>query len=141
MTGSPPGRTLRGVMSPRTMSPAGVIAVDHHEAFRRAARTSVSSAAGFEWLGEAASAEEAIEIAVALRPDLALVEMHMPGIDGLETARRLTRAIPGVVVVLVSADATPDEGEVVSSGAAAFLTKEEVTPSALRALWEQHGPD
>jgi two-component system invasion response regulator UvrY len=125
-------------MSPQ--SPVGVIAVDHHEAFRRTARTSVSGA-GFEWLAEAASAEEAIEIAVALRPDLALVEMHMPGIDGFETARRLTRAVPGLVVVLVSAEATPDEAEVVSSGAAAFVTKDELTPSALRALWEQHGPD
>jgi two-component system, NarL family, invasion response regulator UvrY len=132
-----PSERRRGVRY--VMSPVGVIAVDHHEAFRRAARTSVS-AAGFEWLAEAASAEEAIEIAVALRPDLALVETHMPGIDGLETARRLTRAVPGVVVVLVSAEAAPDEGEVVSSGAAAFLTKDEVTPSALRALWEQHGP-
>jgi two-component system, NarL family, invasion response regulator UvrY len=135
MTGSPPGRTLRGVMSP-----VGVIAVDHHEAFRRAARTSVSGVAGFEFLAEAASAEEAIEIAVTLRPALALVEVHMPGIDGLETARRLTRAVPDLVVVLVSADAAPDEGEVVSSGAAAFLTKDELTPSALRALWAQYGP-
>jgi DNA-binding NarL/FixJ family response regulator len=123
------------------MSPVGVIAVDHQEAFRRAARTSVSNSAGFEWLAEAASAEEALEIAVAMRPDLALVELDMPGIDGFETARRLTRALPGVVVVLVSADASPDAEEVADSGAAAFLAKDRFTPSALRALWERHGPD
>jgi two-component system, NarL family, invasion response regulator UvrY len=123
------------------MSPVGVIAVDHQEAFRRAARAAVSGSAGFEWLAEAASAEEAIEIAVAVRPDLALVEVGMPGIDGLETARRLTHAVPGVMVVLVSTEAAPDTGEVAGSGAAAFLAKDEFTPGALQALWEQHGPD
>lgn len=120
--------------------PVGVIAVDHYEPFRRAARASVSGSAGFEWLAEAASAEEALEIGVAVRPDLALVELDMPGIDGLETARRLTRALPGVVVVLVSADASPpDDGDISGSGAAAFVAKDELTPSALRALWERHG--
>jgi DNA-binding NarL/FixJ family response regulator len=123
------------------MSPVGVIAVDHHDAFRRAARALVSGSAGFEWIGEAASAEEALEIAVAAPPDLALVELDMPGIDGLETARRLTRARPGIVVVLVSADAFPDDGDIAGSGAAAFVAKDQFTPSALRALWEQHRPD
>jgi two-component system, NarL family, invasion response regulator UvrY len=118
----------------------GVIAVDHDEAFRRAARASVSDSAEFEWLGEAASAEEALEIAVAVRPDLALVELNMPGIDGLETAQRLTRAVPGVVVVLVSADAPrPDDEDISGSGAAALVAKDEFTPSALRTLWERHG--
>lgn len=132
----PPGWTLRGVMSR-----VGVIAVDHHEAFRRSARAAVSVSAGFEWLAEAASAEEALEIAVAVRPDLAIVELDMPAIDGLETARRLTRAVPGVVVVLVSADGpAPEVGEMSGSGASAFLPKDELTPSVLRTLWEQHGP-
>jgi two-component system, NarL family, invasion response regulator UvrY len=122
------------------MGPVGVIAVDHSEAFRRAARATVSNTAGFQWLAEAASAEEAIEIALAVRPDLALVELDMPGIDGLETARRLTRALPDVIVVLVSADGSPpDDGVVSGSGAAAFLAKDELTPSAMRALWERHG--
>jgi two-component system, NarL family, invasion response regulator UvrY len=122
------------------MGPVGVIAVDHSEAFRRAARATVSDAAGFEWLGEAASAEEAIEIAMAVRPDLALVELHMPEIDGLETARMLTRALPGVVVVLVSGDGSPpDDAALSGSGAAAFIAKDELTPSALHTLWERHG--
>jgi DNA-binding NarL/FixJ family response regulator len=123
------------------MGPVGVIAVDHSEAFRRAARASVSNTAGFQWLAEAASAEEAIEIALAVRPDLALVEVDMPGIDGLETARMLTRALSGVVVVvLVSGDGSPpDDAALSGSGAAAFIAKDELTPSALRALWERHG--
>jgi DNA-binding NarL/FixJ family response regulator len=121
------------------MNPVRVIAVDHDEAFRRAARAAVASAAGFEWLAGAASAEEALEIAVAVRPDLAFVELHMPGIDGLETAQRLTGALPGVVVVLVSTASQPDDGDLSGSGAAAFLTKDALTPRAVRKLWELHG--
>lgn len=121
------------------MNPVRVIAVDHRAESRRAARAAVSGLDGFAWLAEAASAEEALESAVALRPDLMLVEVAMPGIDGLETARRLRRAVPGVVVVLVSADGAPDSDQVADSGAAAFVPKDELTPRRLRELWERHG--
>jgi DNA-binding NarL/FixJ family response regulator len=108
------------------MSPVGVIAVDHREPFRRAARELVSATPGFTWLAEAASAEEALEAAVELRPELVLVEANMPGIDGLETSHLLKEALPATVVVLVSAEGSPD--------------LETLTPAALRALWERHGP-
>lgn len=109
------------------MSPVGVIAVDPREPFRRAAREVVSATPGFAWLAEAASAEEALEAAVQLRPGLVLVEADMPAIDGHETCRRLEQALPETVVVLVSADGAPDLAT--------------LTPSALHALWERHGPD
>ena len=108
------------------MSPVGVIVVDPREPFRRAAREVVSATPGFAWLTEAASAEEALEAAVQLRPGLVLVEADMPGIDGRETSRLLEQALPETVVVLVSADGTPDLAA--------------LTPGALRALWEDHGP-
>jgi DNA-binding NarL/FixJ family response regulator len=109
------------------MSPVGVIAVDPREPFRRVAREVVSATPGFAWLAEAASAEEALEAAVQLRPGLVLVEADMPGIDGRETSRLLERAVPEAVVVLLSADGTPD--------------LEALTPGALRALWEAREPD
>jgi DNA-binding NarL/FixJ family response regulator len=109
------------------MSPVGVIAVDPREPFRHAAREVVSATPGFAWLAEAASAEEAIEAAVQLRPGLVLVEADMPGIDGRETARLLEHALPETVVVLASADGAPD--------------LRTLTPGALRALWDVHGPD
>jgi len=109
------------------MTLVGVIAVDPREPFRRAAREVVSATPGFAWLAEAASAEEALEGAVQLRPGLVLVEADMPGIDGRETCRRLEEALPGTVVVLLSADGAPDLAT--------------LTPSALHALWEGHGPD
>jgi DNA-binding NarL/FixJ family response regulator len=125
---SPPG-TLRAVsLGPAsTASPVGVIAVDPREPFRRAAREVVSATAGFAWLADAASAEEALETAMQLRPELVLVEADMPGIDGREAVRLLERALPETVAVLVSADGVPD--------------LETMTPGGLRSLWDVHGPD
>jgi two-component system, NarL family, nitrate/nitrite response regulator NarL len=108
-------------------SPIGVIAVDPREPSRRAAREAISETAGFAWLADAASAEEALDAAVQLRPDLVLVEADMPGIDGRETVRLLERALPEAVVVLVPADGAPD--------------LKTLTPGALRSLWETRGPD
>jgi DNA-binding NarL/FixJ family response regulator len=125
----PPPGTLRAVrLGPgSTVSPVGVIAVDPREPFRRAAREVVSATAGFAWLAEAASAEEALETARQLRPELVLVEAEMPGIDGREASRLLERALPQTTVVVVSADGNPD--------------LETLTPGRLRALWDDHGPD
>lgn len=109
------------------MTPVGVIAVDPREAFRRAARRVISATPGFAWVAEAASAEEALEAAVQLRPGLVLVEADMPGIDGRETSRLLEEALPETVVVVISADGAPD--------------LETLTPGALHALWERYGPD
>jgi DNA-binding NarL/FixJ family response regulator len=110
----------------RVMDDTGVIAVDPREPFRRAARELVSATPGFAWLADAASAEEALDAAVQLRPGLVLVEADMPGIDGREAARLLEQALPGSVVVLLSADGTPDLAT--------------LTPGGLRALWQRHGP-
>jgi DNA-binding NarL/FixJ family response regulator len=109
------------------MTAVGVIAVDHRELFRRAAREVVSATPGFAWLAGAASAEEALETAMELRPELVLVEAGMPGIDGRETARLLQQALPETTVVLLSADGAPD--------------LETLTPGDLRALWDAQGPD
>jgi DNA-binding NarL/FixJ family response regulator len=104
-----------------------VIAVDPRAPFRRAAREVVSATPGFAWLADAASAEEALEASMQLRPELVLVEADMPGIDGRETAQLLERALPEAVVVIVSAGGAPD--------------LESLTPGGLRSLWEARGPD
>jgi two-component system nitrate/nitrite response regulator NarL len=109
------------------MASVGVIAVDPREPHRRSAREVVSATPGFTFLAEAASAEEALEAAVQLRPELVLVEADMPGIDGRETVSLLEQAVPDAVVVLVSADGAPD--------------LEALTPGALRALWGRRRPD
>jgi DNA-binding NarL/FixJ family response regulator len=116
-----------------------VLIVDDQECFRRAAQSLISATAGFEAVAETASAEEALESAVQLKPDLALVDVRMPGLDGFETSRRIRAVLPDAVVVLVSADPDPDPDQVEASGAAAFVPKEALNRSMLQEIWQQHG--
>jgi two-component system, NarL family, response regulator DesR len=116
-----------------------VLIVDDQECFRRAAQAIVSATDGFEAVAESASAEEALEAAVQLRPELALVDVRMPGLDGFETSRRIRAVLPETVVVLVSADPEPEPDQVEASGAAAFIPKEALNRSMLQDLWQQHG--
>jgi DNA-binding NarL/FixJ family response regulator len=119
------------------VSDVGVLAVHHQEEARRATRTVVNGAAGFDMVGEAASAEEALELAVALRPNLALVGVDMPGIDGFETCRRLVAALPSTTVVLLFQSVEPPEDKVVGSQAVAAVHDRALTPASLRALWDR----
>lgn len=120
------------------MTPVAVLIVHPAEETRRAVRALVSSAPGFDGRGEAASAEEAIELAVALRPGLALVSASMPGIDGLETSRRLVALLPRLVVVLLYGSAEPSRTELAVASAAAAVQVDALTPASLNALWEEH---
>lgn len=130
-----PGGTLATV-------PITVLTVDDHASFRAAARAVVAATPGFSPVGEFASAEEALEAVVELDPVLALVDVHMPGIDGIATSRRLRRARPGTTVVLISASELADApGALAAAGAAAFVPKTQLTPGALRALWDEHAGD
>ena len=119
-------------------SSIGVVTVDDHEAFRRSIRDVIEATPGFELLGEAASGEAALALVAELSPELVLVDVRMPGMDGFETARRLRSAHPAATVILVSSD---DVAESVcgSCGAAAFVSKREVSRAALRRVWDEHG--
>ena len=116
----------------------GVVTVDDHELFRRAAREVIEATDGFELLGEAGSGAEAIALTREVDPDLVLLDVRMPGMDGFETARRLRAARPAAVVVLISSDDVP--GPMCDAcGAAAFLPKKDFCQAALRELWAAHG--
>jgi DNA-binding NarL/FixJ family response regulator len=118
----------------------GVMVVDDQVSFRRAARALIDATPGFEAVGQAASGPEGLRRAAELRPDLVLMGVLMPGMDGFEAARRLTDAHLGCVVVLVSIeDAEHLPPQVASSGAVALVRKEDLKPSLLRHLWAAHG--
>ena len=83
----------------------GVMVVDDQPPFRRAARAVINATEGFEAVGDAESGPEALRHVDQVQPDLVLIDVHMPDMDGFETARRLTESHPECVVVLVSLDA------------------------------------
>lgn len=118
-----------------------VVVVDDQLPFRLAARAVVKRVEGFEVVGEAATGEEAVEKVADLGPDLVLMDINMPGINGIEATRRIVAANDSVVVFLCStyarADLPPDAAD---SGAAAYINKEELSADTLRSLWNERQP-
>lgn len=119
------------------MTGVRVLTVHHEEGIRRAALAVVSATPGFKSVGDATSAEEALELAVALRPALALVGLSMPGIDGLETSARLLAALPDITVVLLYDSNEPNGNAMADVPGATALHRDSLTPESLQALWEE----
>ena len=117
-----------------------VLTVDDQIVFRDAARDVIAATPGFESVGDAASGEEALAEVERLQPELVLLDVRMPGMGGIEAARRITEAHPGTVVVLISLEGSDDVAEDAhASGAAALVRKQEFGPALLRSIWEAHG--
>lgn len=119
-----------------------VLIVDDQAPFRKAARTVVTVTPGFDVVGEASSGEEALEVAESIRPDLILMDINMPGIDGIETIRRLVAARPEAIAFLLSTYAVDDlPADARSCGARAYINKEDFSPAILDGLWRAGGDD
>jgi DNA-binding NarL/FixJ family response regulator len=114
-----------------------VLVVDDQPPFRMAARAVVKRAEGFELIGEAGTGEEAIEQVAALQPALVLMDINMPGMNGVDATRHIVDAHPDTVVFLCSTYERADlPHEAATSGAAAYVNKEELGPALLRELWD-----
>jgi DNA-binding NarL/FixJ family response regulator len=117
----------------------GVLTVDDQAIFRDVVREVIGATPGFEPVGEAASGPEALEIASRVQARLAFVDVRMPGMDGVETARLLKILNPGLVVVLISLeDAANLPSPTSACGAAELVRKRDFCPSLLRELWATH---
>ena len=118
-----------------------VLTVDDHVPFLEVAHDLIDAMAGFEPAGEAPSAAEGLEAIERLSPDLVLVDVHMPEVDGIELTRRIiaTSASPPVVVLISAQDPSQLPAAAEACGAAAVIRKQELAPARLRTLWRDHG--
>ena len=119
------------------MDEVSVLVVDDQAVFRDVMAAVVAATAGFALVGSVASGEEAEEVARSLHPRLVLMDVHLPGADGVETSRRLAAAGSGPVVVLLSTDDRLDI-DVAGCGAALYLPKDQLAPDRLAAAWAEH---
>jgi DNA-binding NarL/FixJ family response regulator len=111
-----------------------VLIVDDNEEFRRHARA-LLEAEGFDVVGEAADGESALIEAARLRPNLLLLDIQLPDLDGFEVAARLARrANPPAVVLISSRTASAYRRRLAATEALGFITKSELSRTTLAAL-------
>jgi DNA-binding NarL/FixJ family response regulator len=111
-----------------------VLVIDDHAGFRAIART-ILEEAGYLVVAEAANGESGVEAAVRTTPDIAIVDVQLPDMDGFEVTRRLLEADAGPAIVLVSTRDRSDFGSLVeSSGANGFVPKAEISAESLAAV-------
>ncbi|MEO6627237.1 MAG: response regulator transcription factor [Aquihabitans sp.] len=122
--------------------PVRVLVVDDQAPFRLAARMVLRKADGFEHIGDAESGEAAVEAVGIHRPDLVLMDINMPGINGIEATRQIMAAIPTTVIFLCSTYQLSDlPTDATSSGARAYVNKEDLGPALLARLWAERHRD
>lgn len=114
-----------------------VLIVDDQEPFRLAARDVVELVDGFEVVGEAETGESSIEAVRDLHPDLVLMDVNLPGIDGLTATKRILAENPDQVIVVVLSTYEPEEyaPRAEEAGAAAYIPKSEFGPDQLEEAW------
>jgi len=112
-----------------------VLIVDDHPSFRASART-LLEAEGYEVIGEAENGETAVDAARALHPDLVLLDVQLPGINGFRVADELRKLEDPPVVILTSSRDGADYGRCISDcGARGFVPKADLSGAAIAAFF------
>ncbi len=117
-----------------------VLLCDDQQLVRAGLRTILEDERDIEVVGEAASGEEAVAMAAELEPDLVLMDINLPGINGIEACRRITQAHPNVRIILLSTYTADDlPSDALDSGAKAYINKDEFGPQVLQTTWDGAG--
>ena len=117
------------------MEPIHVLIADDHPLYREGMRKMLSVAPDIEIVGEAASGEEAIDQALSLQPDVILMDLKMPGLNGIEATRRILYASPRIGVLVITMFETDETVfAAMRAGARGYLLKDADQEEVLRAV-------
>jgi len=117
------------------MEPLRVLIADDHPLFRKGMRALLTATAGTEVIGEATTGQEAIELAAALQPDVILMDLQMPGINGIEATRQILHTSPHIRILVVTL--FEDDASIFSAlraGARGYILKDAQEEEMLRAI-------
>jgi DNA-binding NarL/FixJ family response regulator len=112
-----------------------VLIADDHRLFAEALRAILTSEDSIQVVGLAGSGEEAVRLSAQLEPDIVLMDINMPGVDGFEATRQIVSAQDGVHVLMVTgSDARQDIDAARAAGAAGYVTKDRIAAELIGAI-------
>jgi DNA-binding NarL/FixJ family response regulator len=112
-----------------------ILIVDDHEIFRRGLRALLEASAEWEICGEAVDGIDAVEKSSSLGPDIVIMDITMPRMNGLEAARLIKKQNPQIRIVIITQHDSPQvQAAALESGAQAFVTKSSVGNELVAAL-------
>ncbi|HWW76629.1 MAG TPA: response regulator transcription factor [Pyrinomonadaceae bacterium] len=112
-----------------------IMLADDHEVVRKGLRAMLETRKGWEVCGEAATGREAVRLAAELQPDIAVIDLSMPELDGLEATRRIRHEAPGTEVLVFTMYDTPRMvREVLAAGARGYVLKSDAARHLITAV-------
>ncbi|GAB3886796.1 hypothetical protein GCM10027612_24490 [Microbispora bryophytorum subsp. camponoti] len=120
--------------------PIRVLIVDDHALIRRSLELALAAEADIEVVGEASDGREAVELADRLMPDVVLMDVRMPKLDGIGATRKIKESVPSTrIIMLTVSDEEEDLFEAIKAGATGYLLKDvqiDEVPDAVRGVHE-----
>jgi DNA-binding NarL/FixJ family response regulator len=117
------------------MNSVRILIADDHELFRRGLAAELTQVPGWVVAGEAANGRDAVELAAALKPDIVVLDLTMPELNGLEAARKIISANPAARVLILTAHESEQlVREVLSAGAQGYVLKSDAGRILIAAL-------
>ena len=114
-----------------------VLIADDHSLFAQALQAILSTDDRFETVALAMNGRQAVELAESLKPDVVLMDISMPVLDGFEATKKLRKAAPGTpVLMLTGSNARSDVDKARTSGAAGYVTKDRIAGELIDAILE-----
>lgn len=123
----------------RRTEPVRVLLADDHALYAETLQMLLELDDRIEVVGRAASGAEAIAFAVGLRPDVVLMDVHMPCVDGIKATRTVRALLPSIQVMMLSSSAAVEDVERArDAGASAYLTKDAAGPAIAEEVLHVH---